>query len=82
MKLSGDIDAEVPVKTIISRQLARAELGFEAAPHQGMGLEAYTTFTSPLRKFSDFYVHRLIKSSLWESPLKPLNQEQLEALQA
>lgn len=82
MKLSGNVDAEVPVKSIISRQLARAELGFEAAPHQGMGLEAYTTFTSPLRKFSDFYVHRLIKSSLWDSPLKPLNQEQLEALQA
>ena len=82
MKQSGDVDAEVPVKTIISRQLARAELGFEAGPHQGMGLEAYTTFTSPLRKFTDFYVHRLIKSSLWNAPLKPLNQEQLEALQA
>ena len=82
MKHSDQLAAEVPVKSIVSRQLARAELGFEAAPHQGMGLAAYTTFTSPLRKFSDFYVHRLIKSALWNTPIKALNSEQLEALQA
>lgn len=82
MKQTEELEAEVPVKAIISRQLARAELGFEAAPHQGMGLTAYTTFTSPLRKFSDFYVHRLIKASLWDTPIKPLNAQQLEALQA
>ncbi|SFM48848.1 ribonuclease R family protein [Marinobacter pelagius] len=82
MKQTEDLEAEVPVKAIISRQLARAELRFEAAPHQGMGLAAYTTFTSPLRKFSDFYVHRLIKASLWDTPIKPLNAQQLEALQA
>ena len=82
MKQTEELEAEVPVKAIISRQLARAELGFEAAPHQGMGLAAYTTFTSPLRKFSDFYVHRLIKASLWDTPIKPLNAQQLEALQA
>jgi len=82
MKHCDQLTAEVPVKSILSRQLARAELGFEAAPHQGMGLAAYTTFTSPLRKFSDFYVHRLIKSALWDTPVKALNSEQLEALQA
>ncbi|HLV77921.1 MAG TPA: VacB/RNase II family 3'-5' exoribonuclease [Marinobacter sp.] len=74
------LEADVPVKTILSRQLARAELAFQAAPHQGMGLAAYTTFTSPLRKFSDFYVHRLIKAALWDAPIKPLNTDQLEAL--
>ncbi|HET8850785.1 MAG TPA: VacB/RNase II family 3'-5' exoribonuclease [Marinobacter sp.] len=82
MKQSDGVDAEVPVKSILARQLARAELGFEAAPHQGMGLAAYTTFTSPLRKFTDFYVHRLIKAALWQAPMKALNDSQLEALQA
>ena len=75
------VEAEVPVKAILSRQLARAEMRFEPAPHQGMGLAAYTTFTSPLRKFSDFYVHRLIKAALWNKPMKALNSQQLEALQ-
>ncbi|WP_166266913.1 ribonuclease R family protein [Marinobacter caseinilyticus] len=74
--------AEIPIKAVVSRQLARAELSFTPAPHQGMGLEAYTTFTSPLRKFSDFYVHRLLKSVLWQQPLKVLTNAELEQLQA
>ncbi|MCK5865460.1 ribonuclease R family protein [Marinobacter adhaerens] len=82
MKETDSLEAEVPVKAILSRQLARAELSFKPAPHQGMGLDAYTTFTSPLRKFSDFYVHRLIKSALWDTPMKALTEDQLEALQA
>lgn len=81
MKETESMETEVPVKAILSRQLARAELGFEPAPHQGMGLSAYTTFTSPLRKFTDFYVHRLIKAALWDTPMKPLNAGQLELLQ-
>ena len=82
MKETDALEAEVPVKAILSRQLARAELSFKPAPHQGLGLDAYTTFTSPLRKFSDFYVHRLIKSALWDTPMKALSEDQLEALQA
>jgi len=81
MKQTDGLDAEVPIKAIISRQLARAELSFTPAPHQGMGLAAYTTFTSPLRKFSDFHVHRLIKSILWQESLNELNDDQLAELQ-
>ncbi|MBD3657291.1 MULTISPECIES: ribonuclease R family protein [Marinobacter] len=82
MKQAEQVEAEVPLKAILSRQLARAELSFSAAPHQGMGLEAYTTFTSPLRKFSDFYVHRLIKSRLWQEGHQALSEQALAALQA
>lgn len=81
MKETETLQAEVPVKAILSRQLARAELAFNAAPHHGMGLAAYTTFTSPLRKFTDLYVHRLIKAALWNSPVRALDKEQLERLQ-
>lgn len=82
MVRTTDLEAEVPVKTIIARQLARAEMAFDAAPHQGMGLAAYTTFTSPLRRYVDFYVHRLIKASLWQESLDQLAREGLESLQA
>ena len=81
MKQTEGLEAEVPVKTIISRQLARAELSANAQPHQGMGLAAYTTFTSPLRKYMDFHVHRLIKTALWGTPVAELNDAQLETLQ-
>ena len=82
MKKTTDLDAELPVKAILSRQLARAELAFTPAPHQGMGLNAYTTFTSPLRKYSDLYVHRVIKAALWDTPMKALSSDQLSALQS
>lgn len=81
MKQTSELEAEVPVKTILSRQLARAELAFSAAPHQGMGLSAYTTFTSPLRKYSDLYVHRVIKAALWDTPMMALSGDKLLALQ-
>lgn len=82
MKQTSELKAEVPVKTILSRQLARAELAFSAAPHQGMGLSAYTTFTSPLRKYSDLYVHRVIKAALWDTPMTALSEDKLLALQS
>jgi ribonuclease R len=81
MKQTEGLEAEVPVKTIISRQLARAELSLKPGAHQGMGLSAYTTFTSPLRKYTDFHVHRLIKSALWDTPMKDLDDSRLEILQ-
>jgi ribonuclease R len=81
MKQTEGLEAELPVKTIISRQLARAELSSSPMPHQGMGLAAYTTFTSPLRKYTDFHVHRLIKAALWGTSPAALNHAQLDLLQ-
>ncbi|OEY65875.1 ribonuclease R family protein [Marinobacter sp. X15-166B] len=81
MQASDRLAAEVPVKAILQRQLARAELSLQAGAHQGMGLPVYTTFTSPLRKFTDFHVHRLIKAALWQETATPLTEEQLHALQ-
>ncbi|MDX1634481.1 MAG: VacB/RNase II family 3'-5' exoribonuclease [Marinobacter sp.] len=82
MRETEGLAGELPVKSVISRQLARAELSFTPAPHQGMGLAAYTTFTSPLRKFTDFQVHRLLKSLLWQEPGQDLSEAELERLQA
>lgn len=79
---SIDDDAiEFPIRSVLSRLLERSRLSQKSNPHYGMGLNNYTTFTSPIRKFSDFLVHRLIKQKLNAEPLKLPSQEILDELQ-
>jgi VacB/RNase II family 3'-5' exoribonuclease len=72
---------EHPIKTVFTRWLQRSNLSQTPQPHFGMGLPAYTTFTSPIRKYSDFLVHRLIKAKLTGQPKPEINDTQLEQLQ-
>jgi len=74
-------DSTPPIKSIIARQHERSLFSTNAKPHFGMGLEAYTTFTSPLRKGNDFYVHRIIKKIINAEPANVLNDNDLEQLQ-
>ena len=53
-----------PLKLLISRQLDKSILSSEVGPHFGMGLQQYTTFTSPLRKAQDYLIHRQISALL------------------
>lgn len=46
------------------RLFARAELEVEAKPHCSLGLDSYTTVTSPIRRYSDLVVQRQIKHAL------------------
>ena len=48
----------------LRRFLTFAEFKAEAAPHFGLGLTAYATWTSPIRKYSDMVNHRIIKQCL------------------
>lgn len=74
-------ESTLPLRAIVLRQLERAELALTPAPHQGMGLAAYTTFTSPLRKYSDLFVHRLIRNALLQQAAPQLSDAQLATLQ-
>lgn len=72
---------DLPVKSIVLRQLERADMTLTPGPHQGMGLPAYTTMTSPLRKYSDFLVHRWLHAHLGLSPAPEWNSKAMETLQ-
>lgn len=74
-------DSELPVQSVLSRLLERGRLSAELAPHFGMGLGGYTSFTSPIRRFSDFIVHRLIKALLTQQKPELPSQKQLDELQ-
>ena len=64
IKALATSDNPLPLRSMINRLLTRAEFSRTPAEHMGMSLEAYTNFTSPLRKNLDFLVHRQIKAVL------------------
>ncbi len=62
--LRRDLDAQ-PTQFLdsrIRRFQSFAEVSIEPGPHFGLGLEAYATWTSPIRKYGDMINHRLLKA--------------------
>lgn len=45
-----------------------AEISTAPGPHFGLGLEAYATWTSPIRKYGDMVNHRLLKAIITHTP--------------
>lgn len=74
-------ECELPLKTILSRFLTRSEFSQEPGPHTGMGFDSYTTFTSPIRKYNDLLVHRIIKAHLNNQKAPEISNETIESLQ-
>ena len=52
------------IKKVISKELGRAYYTLSDAEHFGLGSDDYLHFTSPIRRYPDLLVHRLIKKYL------------------
>jgi exoribonuclease-2 len=63
-KLRRELDAQPSgfLDSRIRRFQSYAEISIEPGPHFGLGLEAYATWTSPIRKYGDMINHRLLKA--------------------
>mgnify|MGYP005980496853 CR=1 FL=1 len=63
-KLRRELDAQPTgfLDSRIRRYQSFAEISTEPGPHFGLGLEAYATWTSPIRKYGDMINHRLLKA--------------------
>jgi len=63
-KLRRELDAQPSgfLDSRIRRFQSYAEISTEPGPHFGLGLEAYATWTSPIRKYGDMINHRLLKA--------------------
>jgi ribonuclease R len=53
---------ESEVDTLIIRAQMQARYAPLNSGHFGLGFDAYTHFTSPIRRYSDLIVHRLLKA--------------------
>ena len=60
----GGTGHSLPLREMVNRLLSRAILTDQPGPHMGLATEAYTNFTSPLRKALDFFVHMQISACL------------------
>ena len=58
LNLSSEVDA------MVIKSLRRASYSAQNVGHFGLGFSHYSHFTSPIRRYSDLILHRLIKTQL------------------
>lgn len=57
------------LSSMLLRSMKKAEYSKDNIGHFGLGSKSYTHFTSPIRRFPDLTVHRLLKKYLVENDL-------------
>ncbi|WP_251550145.1 ribonuclease R [Neobacillus muris] len=70
---------EMVVSTVMLRSMQQAKYDPESLGHFGLSTQFYTHFTSPIRRYPDTIVHRLIRTYLIEGKLDEATREKWNA---
>lgn len=68
-KLLAQVEArpiEGIVSTLVLRSMKQARYSAEREDHFGLGSRAYSHFTSPIRRYPDLAIHRIVRSAMIE----------------
>jgi ribonuclease R len=79
-KLFQDIrgkDEEFLVKNMVLRAMSKAKYSTMTKKHFGLALDKYMHFTSPIRRYADLVMHRIVKKKLRNEKVKPENYEEV-----
>ena len=75
-RVKGRPDAQL-LQTVMLRSLRQAVYSPDNLGHFGLAYEAYTHFTSPIRRYPDLLIHRAIKAVLQHKRYAPGNWQEL-----
>ncbi len=76
-QLKGKKEFEI-LSSLLLRSMRKAEYSRDNVGHFGLSSKAYTHFTSPIRRYPDLEVHRLLKRYLIENDMSMTTIQTLE----
>jgi ribonuclease R len=80
LNLITNSDFRYLIEKNLLKAMPLAKYSEKNSGHFGLGIEKYTHFTSPIRRYADLLVHRIIKKSLGLYKYDTLQKEQLKLL--
>ena len=76
-KVKGTSDEKI-ISAIALRSMQQAHYSSDQSIHFGLAAQYYTHFTSPIRRYPDLIVHRLLRESFENKKINPKQKDKLE----